>query len=169
MNQDLEKYLNAFDLKPHPEGGYFKEIYRSEEQIPKGVFSEFDDNRNVCTGIYYLLSEKDKSHFHRIKSDEIWHFYKGTSNVNIHCIMKDGTYKLIKVGDNKDCLNFQIVIPKGVWFAAELEENNEGNYALCGCTVAPGFDFKDFEMAKKSELLQKYPLHKNIIEIFTLE
>lgn len=150
-------------MLPHPEGGYYKETYKSKEWIEKQALPErFGGDRHFSTAIYYLLERGDYSGFHRIKSDECWHFYAGQTLV-VHIIEATGNYYFIKLGNRLDEREtFQHVVPEGAWFAAEPEEDNE--FCLVGCTVAPGFDFEDFEMADKDFMLQNYPQHKKIIE-----
>lgn len=166
MIEKAKQIVERLDLKMHPEGGYFKEVYRSAEEINKNSLPKrFSGNRNFCTSIYFLLAGNDKSHFHKIKSDEIWHFYAGTTIV-IHLIDMNGNYKCERVGN---CLEIneipQFVVPHNVWFAAEVE--NKNSFALVGCTVSPGFDFSDFELAKRNELLEMFPIHSKIINEFT--
>ena len=150
-NKNSKYWKEKLGLFPHPEGGYYKEIYRSEEKTQ----TSWGKNRNVSTAIYYLLEENNKSKFHRIKSDEIWHYYDGNTSVIIHCIDNEGNYKSIKIGKGKDEALVGIV-PKNTWFAAELSTKQE-SYCLCGCTVSPGFDFEDFEMANTEKLMEEYP------------
>lgn len=159
-------WINKLGLVKHPEGGYYKEIYRSEEVIAvEALPDRYTTQRNVSTSIYFLLDREDVSHFHKIQSDEIWHFYEGTS-LTIHMIDDEGNYSLQKLGRNiEDGEVFQFVIPKGTWFAAEVI--NKNSFALIGCTVAPGFDFADFELAKRGELVGKFPMHKTIIDRLT--
>jgi len=161
------KYISAFNLTPHPEGGYYKEIYRSSDILEQSAINSFSGDRNVCTSIYYMLTGSDRSCFHKIKSDEIWHFYKGTTSVLIHCIDELGKYYKLEVGDFSEKPAFQLVIPKNTWFASELLQKSENDFALCGCTVAPGFDFKDFDLADREALSNQYPQHTKIIEAFT--
>lgn len=160
--------IEQLGLLPHPEGGYFKEVYRSDEKIGCNALPDrFSGERNFCTSIYFLLAEKDKSHFHRIKSDEIWHFYSGTTLI-LHRIDSAGNYSSIKIGN--DILadeTPQAVIPHGNWFAAEVEDKN--SYALVGCTVSPGFDFADFELANQKDLGENFPQHSELIKRFTKE
>ncbi len=154
--------LGKYHLELHPEGGYFKEIYRSGEIIlPEGLPKRFTDKRNISTSIYFLLEGKQKSNFHRLKSDEIWHYYDGCG-VNIYIIDNSGNLSEIKLG--KD-FELQAVIRNNHWFGAELREKN--SFCLLGCTVAPGFDFEDFEIAKRDELLNLFPKHKGVIERLT--
>ena len=147
-------------MNAHPEGGWYKEVYRSSGSIPhKALPTEFTGSRSYCTSIYFLLEKGQISAFHRIKSDEIWHFYAGHP-LNVHIIHPDGKPGLIKLGRNYDAgESLQAVVPAGCWFGSFTEEN----YSLVGCTVAPGFDFGDFEMAERQILLEKYPDYSEII------
>ncbi|MEI7596415.1 MAG: cupin domain-containing protein [Bacteroidota bacterium] len=160
---DSKSLIEKLELMPHPEGGYYKETYRSEELINKDDLPlRFNDDRNFSTGIYYLLENEDFSAFHRIKSDEMWHFYAGTTLL-IHEITAKGNYIIHRLGNNlnKDD-KFQLVIPHGSWFASEVEDKN--SFSFVGCTVSPGFDFNDFEMAKSINLSNDHPNLKNIIK-----
>lgn len=162
MNAEAKKYIERLHLELHPEGDYFKEIYRSGEFIlPKGLPPRFRDKRNISTSIYFLLEGKQKSNFHKLKSDEIWHYYDGCG-VNIFIIDDSGKLTEIKLGKN---FELQAVIINNNWFGAELSEKN--SFCLLGCTVAPGFDFEDFELAKREELLNLFPEHKEVIERLT--
>lgn len=158
--------VQKLGLLPHPEGGYYKETYRSSEQIlVGGLPNRFEKERAFSTGIYYLLEKDDFSAFHRIKSDEMWHFYAGTTLL-IHEINDLGEHKIHRLGsDLKNGDIFQLVIPHGSWFASEVEDKN--SYAFVGCTVAPGFDFADFEIAKRSDLQMKFKNCSRIIESLT--
>ena len=155
-------FINLLQLQPHPEGGYFKETYRASENIPVGALpTRFTGKRSFCTAIYYLLQQGDHSVFHRIKSDECWHFYEG-GTLLIHIIENDGNYYCIKLGkDLASGETFQYVVPANTWFAAEPAPNSV--FSLAGCTVAPGFDFADFEIADKENLLSSFPQNADII------
>ncbi len=156
------QYITNLNLQPHPEGGYFKETYRAAESIPaEALPTRFSGNRSFSTAIYYLLQQGDYSAFHRINSDECWHFYAGQTLL-IHIIENNGKYHVVKLGaDINASETFQFVVPAAAWFAAEPAKNSM--FALVGCTVAPGFDFADFEMADKQFLLSAFPQHSNII------
>lgn len=158
--------IKILNLQKHPEGGYFKETYRSEGVIPSEVLSnDINGDRNYCTGIYFLLTSDNFSAFHRIKQDEMWHFYEG-SPLMVHMIDKDGDYSFQKIGlDLEDGQVPQFVVPKGVWFASEVMKPD--SYSLVGCTVAPGFNFADFELAKKDSLISKFPKYSKIIDRLT--
>ena len=154
--------INLLQLQPHPEGGYFKETYRAFEKIPaEALPRRFPGDRSFCTAIYYLLQQGDRSVFHRIKSDECWHFYDGDTLI-IHIIENDGNYYNIKLGKElDDGETFQFVVPANTWFASEPAPGSL--FCLSGCTVAPGFDFADFEIADKANLLLSFPQHADII------
>lgn len=162
MNNEIQNLVKSLDLLPHPEGGFYKEVYRSEKVIAKDALPDnFSGDRNYCTSIYFLLTSENFSAFHRIKQDEIWHFYGGSS-LSVHVIDKDGYYTEYKVGMNfSNGEQPQLVVPAGCWFASSVAEKD--SYAFVGCTVAPGFDFDDFELATRAELSEIYPDHKDII------
>ncbi len=158
----VDYWTNHLTLQPHPEGGFFKETYRAAETI--GDLPErFEGKRNFSTAIYFLLRSQDRSVFHRIKSDELWHFYQG-SRLLIY-VLTDQGLTVHKLGSNPDQgESLQVLIPANSWFGAHVEKQN--SFALCGCTVSPGFDFQDFEMADRDELLKKYPgYEKEIIQL----
>jgi len=161
----VQELIKRLELIRHPEGGWFRETYRSSEMIPDQALPErFSGNRVFSTAIYFLLEAGDMSVLHRIKSDEVWHFYAGSALL-IHCLFPDGSYQELRLGaDQAAGEQFQVVVPAGCWFGAEPAE--EG-FALVGCTVAPGFDFSDFEMAKREELCELYPQHAELITRMT--
>lgn len=161
----IQNIVQTLDLLPHPEGGFYKETYRSEEQIAQqALYGNFSGDRNYCTAIYFLLTSKNFSAFHRIQQDELWHFYEGAP-LQVHVIDSDGRYTKHIVGPVSMGLQPQLVVPKGAWFASDIGEANA--YTLVGCTVAPGFDFADFELADRSELIAQFPQHQNIITQLT--
>lgn len=158
----VHDYINYLGLLPHPEGGYYKESYRSTGTIAAPCLPGFGSDRSFSTAIYFLLEQGDFSAFHRIKSDECWHFYEGETLL-IHVLQQNGEYVCKRMGRNlKEGEVLQFVVPDGAWFASEPAV--ESSFALVGCTVAPGFDFADFEMAKERSLLQLYPKHEALIK-----
>ena len=166
MNQQARKYIKQLGLIKHPEGGYFKEVYRSGEIIrQKHLPKRYKSARNFSTSIFFLLEGNQFSSFHKLKSDELWHFYDG-STVLIYVIDKQGNLSVNKLGNEKQC-SFQITIKKGNWFAAEIE--NKKSFSLFGCTVSPGFDFEDFELGNRDTLVKNFPLHKKIIKRLTYQ
>jgi predicted cupin superfamily sugar epimerase len=166
MSGNARFWIEKLGLDKHPEGGFFRETYRSEGSIPECVLSrDREGARSFSTAIYFLLYELDFSAFHRIRSDELWHFYAG-SRLHIHVIDPQGDYQMIRLGDNpENGETFQAVVRAGCWFGAELADTR--SFALVGCTVAPGFDYRDFEMAGRTELLNRFPLHSAIINKLT--
>ncbi len=162
----IDEIIEQLGLEAHPEGGYYKETYRSKGTITTGNPGwEFSGGRNFSTAIYFLLTSASYSAFHRIKQDEIWHFYRG-SPIKLHLIDVEGNYNTVLIGaDLKQGQSLQFVVPANWWFAAEVTIAD--SYALVGCTVAPGFDFADFELASKKALTELYPLHKGIIARLT--
>ena len=161
-------YQTKLGLESHVEGGAFKEIYRSPLIIPETVLpKEFKGNRNASTAIYFLLKHGQFSALHKIAADELWHFYDGDA-LCIYEITSEG--ELIKhlLGKNLEKgESFTCVIKAGSWFGSRCEVEN--GFSLVGCTVAPGFDFEDFVLAKREELLKEFPLFSNLIEELTYE
>lgn len=158
------KLVKGLNLTRHPEGGWYREIYRSDGTIPgKLLPGQPAGNRSFCTAIYFLLERGDISALHRIKSDELWHFYAGAA-LTVHVITPDGEYSPLRLGrDMAAGESFQAVVPAGCWFGAE----SDGDFSLVGCTVAPGFDFADFAMGEPEFLLRRYPAHAGIIRRLT--
>lgn len=153
MEQCMETaryWIEKLKLEPHPEGGWFRRIYASELKA--------EDGRPLMTSIYYLLESDDFSAFHRLRMDEQWHFYGG-SPIRIHEIDRDGRYGVTRLGED----GFQHTVVAGNLFGASVESG----WALVGCTVVPGFDFVDFEMPKRADLLNKYPEYVDIITSLT--
>jgi len=159
---NAEHFIQHLQLQPHPEGGFFKETYRSPGIIPANCLtSDFSGERSYSTAIYFLLQQGDYSAFHRIASDECWHFYEG-GTLLIHIIDKQGNYSCVQLGRKiHEGEVFQFVVPALCWFASEPAPGSE--FSLVGCTVSPGFDFADFEMPDKKALSKQYPEHSSII------
>jgi predicted cupin superfamily sugar epimerase len=155
-NDTADYWINHLDLEPHPEGGYYKEIFRSKHEVFRAAG---DTKRAALTSIYYLLESSDFSGFHRLKSDELWYFHKGEP-IFIHVIDEGGAYEYIELSDSTSG-NLQAVVEANCWFAAEIP--SKSSFSLVSCAVAPGFDFAEFEMAKKQFLLEEFPRHEAII------
>jgi uncharacterized protein len=166
MNSKAREYIQKLQLKKHPEGGYYREIYRSGEIISATKLPKrYKSSRAYSTSIYFLLEGNQFSSFHKLQSDETWHFYDGVS-VQIYIIDTNGNLEKKRVGENlNEGDDFQLTIFKDRWFAAELTDKK--NFALIGCTVSPGFDFNDFELAKREELINLYPDHSALIKKLT--
>lgn len=152
--------INRFDLEPHPEGGHYRETYRALTVLPGFHEAGFPQARAHSTAIYFLLEPGNFSAFHRIRSDELWHFYEG-SPLHIFVLDENGDLETITLGrDIHAGQLYQAMVPAGCWFASRPATS--GGYAFVGCTVAPGFDFRDFEMATPA-LAGIYPQHKDLI------
>lgn len=166
MNNTAKKIITQLKLQKHPEGGFYRETYRSKSEIKAKTLDEkYTGIRNYSTCIYFMLTSGHFSAFHRIKQDEIWHFYDGAT-IHLHMISKEGKYSFQKIGTNfEQDETPQYVVKGGTWFAAEVIEQN--SYALIGCTVSPGFDFEDFELKPRNELTEMFPEHKDIINRLT--
>lgn len=158
----VQQLVQQFNMLPHPEGGYYKENYRSDEIISSNALPErFSGDRYFSTAIYFLLERGNFSAFHKIKSDECWHFYAGQT-LNVYVLQQDGKLATIRLGsDLNNGETFQFVVPANCWFASEPATNTD--FSFVGCTVAPGFDFEDFELAKADELVQLFPQHETEI------
>jgi uncharacterized protein len=165
---DAAYWVKRLGLQPHPEGGYFRQTYRSEVTIAREALpAGFGGARAASTAIYFLLEGKNFSAFHRLRSDEMWHFYIGAP-VSVHMIEFSGMYSSIVLGNNpEEGQVLQAVVPAGCWFASHLADWQ--SFAVVGCTVAPGFDFEDFEMGKRVELVAEYPLHRELVQRLTRE
>jgi uncharacterized protein len=157
-----QEYIHKFNLQPHPEGGYYASTYRSSEMIPVDALPyRFKGSRNYSSAIYFLLEGNQFSAFHRIKSDEIWHFYDGVG-LEIFVIHEDGRGEVLRLGrDFIQGFHFQQLVTEGCWFASRPVSKH--GFSLVGCTVAPGFDFEDFELANKEQLLLEFPQHTQLI------
>lgn len=159
-------YVRAYQMQPHPEGGFYAEMYRSSEQIPHSTLPDrFSGDRSFSTAIYFLLEGHHRSMFHRIQSDEVWHFYAG-GPLHVYVITPSGDLSVIRLGNNPETGEvFQAVVPAGCWFGSKPA--NGVDFSLVGCTVAPGFDFADFELADREALITEFPKWKEVIELLS--
>jgi uncharacterized protein len=164
----VDVLISSLGLSRHPEGGWYRESYRCAEFVAGSDLPErFAGPRPFSTAIYFLLEKGEISALHRIKSDEIWHFYAGAPLV-LHILTPQGEHLELKLGpDFAAGESYQAVVAAGCWFGAEV--SGVGGYSLVGCTVAPGFDFADFQMGKRAYLQQEYPRHKEVICRLTVE
>ena len=164
----VHELVDLYKLERHPEGGFFKETYRSEGKIEGSLLPEgMSGSRSFATAIYFLIPEENKSCLHRILSDEIWHFYIGGSLTLVQ-IFQDGRLETTVLGADLDSgQKLQHVVPAGCWFGAYA--NSGAPYAFVGCTVSPGFDFLDFEMGEREHLIETYPHLASTIVQFTNE
>lgn len=160
------RWIARLDLRPHPEGGYYRETYRAPESIPRaGLPARYDGDRAFVTAVYYLLRSGDVSTLHRLRSDELWFFHAG-SPLRVVSLAGDGTLEERLVGhDTGDGARLHAMVPAGRWFGAMLDA--EDSFALVSCVVAPGFEFADFELASRAELIASYPGHADVITRLT--
>lgn len=161
----FNEILRRYELAPHPEGGFYRRTYCSPGQIPAHALPEIGAARPYSTAILYLLGAGDKSCLHRIRQDDIWHFYLGGP---LRLVMLDSEGAFSEMILSPDILAghyVQFVVPKNCWFGAKPLPDSP--YSFVGCTVAPGFDFADFEMGERDKLLHDYPAFAPIIMEFT--
>ncbi|WP_297631918.1 cupin domain-containing protein [uncultured Clostridium sp.] len=160
MEKTAEYFVKSLDMTKHPEGGFYKECFTSEENITsKDLKTKFEGERILWTSIYFLLRDGEVSNFHRLKSDEMWYYHAGNS-LTIYMISPSGEFITKELGLNIEKGEApQVLVPKNYIFGSAM--NKEG-FSLVGCMVSPGFDFKDFELFKRKELLEKYPEKKKL-------
>lgn len=153
-------YIHQLNLKPHPEGGFYAETFRSKLHVENSQ----GHTRAAATSIFYLLENTDQSHFHRIQSDEMWFFHTGET---MHIlVLQSDRLECVALGNNSaKGERLFYVVPAQCWFAAYIPKR-EG-FSLVSCVVAPGFDFADFELADFESLQARYPEHTEIIRTFT--
>ena len=159
----VRQLIQQYNLRPHPEGGWYSQTYKSNEVIEGDALpGRFGGSRAFSTAIYYLLEQGNFSAFHRIKSDECWHFYSGDP-LFVYIIEQNGELKVISLGNDfvKE-QSFQYVVPANCWFAGRPAAGSE--YCFVGCTVSPGFEYEDFDLANGDDLSNAYPQHKGIIK-----
>ncbi|MCP3927708.1 MAG: cupin domain-containing protein [Bacteroidetes bacterium] len=166
-NKSAEYWIQRLDLQPHPEGGYFREAFLCQDKMDVEFLNKkgYSGKRRIYTSILYLLKSEQFSHLHRLKSDELWSFFSG-SPLAIHHIDEEGNYseEILGADIDRGC-SFMRRVKARNWFGAEVIE--EDSYSLVGCFVSPGFDYADFEMANRDELIRKFPQHKGIIRKLT--
>jgi len=157
-----QQLIEQYNLQPHPEGGWYRQTYKSEENIPANALPpRFGGSRPISTAIYFLLEKGNFSAFHRIKSDECWHFYAG-GPLLVYVIQPEGTLTVTTLGnDIAGGQLFQYVVPANCWFASCPAPGT--SFSLVGCTVSPGFDFADFELADAGALSRLYPAHSSLV------
>lgn len=157
MKLEISTIIEKLQMLPHPEGGFYKETYRSKDTC-------LDDSRNLQTAIYFLLTSDNVSHFHRIKSDEIWYFHSGSPLV-VHTLTDKGHTQHLVGNDLLAGQTPQLLVQKNTIFGSSVFEKD--SYSLVSCSVAPGFDFADFELFTKADLMKDYPDFERIIDLLT--
>lgn len=168
MPDDLppERLIALLGLRPHPEGGFFAETWRSDEALDaEALPARYAGARSHGTAIHYLLTPESFSTLHRLASDEIYHFYAGDA-VGMLQLHADGRAEPIVIGPDLEAgQRPQVVVPRGTWHGSRLLPG--GRFALLGCTVSPGFDFADFEAGRREVLVEAYPDHADVIRALT--
>jgi predicted cupin superfamily sugar epimerase len=162
----IETLISRFNLRPHPEGGHYARTFQSSIAI-KSLDERYNGNsRPAGTSIHYLLSGNDFSALHKLRSDEIWYYHHGDF-LKIHVLDDAGSLQTHLLGNalENPSAHFQLVVPAGNWFAAEVA--NKNSYCFVSCSVCAGFEFEDFEMAEQATLSNAFPQHKEVIERFT--
>ncbi len=159
---EAKAWIRRLSLTPHAEGGWFREIYRSPEKVLRAALpSRFSGDRSLGTSIYFLLDSGQVSRFHRLRADEIWHLYEGGPAI-LHVFAAGSGYRRLVLGrDAEKGEAHQLVLPAGCWFGAE--PGSAAPFVLAGCTTAPGFDYADFELAARADLLAAFPTQAEII------
>jgi uncharacterized protein len=163
---DAREWIERLGLKRHPEGGFFRETYRAAETIAHAHLpARFSGDRAFSTAIYFLLEGRDFSALHRIHQDEMWHFYDGCP-LRVSSISPHGSLSVVRLGRDVQAGEvLQAVVPAGHFFGARPSDPD--SYSLVGCTVAPGFDFADFELPTRGELVARFPQHAGVIQQLT--
>jgi uncharacterized protein len=153
--------IEQLELEAHPEGGYYKRVYESCARVT----TKDHQDRACLSSIYYLLHGACYSSFHRLDADEQWHYYEGTTSLFLHMISPEGHYQIKQL--NPKCQQYQMVVPAHYWFAAELQHKQASDFALVGCSVAPGFEFSQFELAERDALIEQFSQHGEVITMLS--
>lgn len=158
MNAAAEHWIRALGLAAHPEGGWFREVFRSPERVPASALpARFGGERSLATSILYMLVAGERSRFHRLRADELWNHHWGHEMV-LHLLERGGA-RMEVVGPGLP----PVLVPHGTWFAAVPG----GELAVVGCLVSPGFEFEDFELAERERLLAEFPNERDLVTHFT--
>ena len=162
MRPEPPRLIDALGLAKHPEGGWFREVFRSHERVAREALPpRFSGARSLATSILYLLAAGECSRFHRLRADELWCHHAGGA-VHLHLLERGGARRLVVGADTP-----QVTVPHDTWFAAEPEPGTA--FALVGCFVSPGFEFEDFELGVRADLLEEFPREHALVTRFTRE
>ena len=160
MSPAVEEWVLALGLAPHPEGGWFRETYRSPERLRRGALPRrVPGERSLATSILYLLGAGERSRFHRLRADETWWHHAGGAML-LH-LLGPGGARILSVGPASP----QAAVPHGTWFAAEPVPGTP--FSLVGCGTTPGFEYEDFELAERSALVAEFPSERELVSRFT--
>jgi predicted cupin superfamily sugar epimerase len=162
----VKTLIAELGLRKHPEGGFFRETYRSDESMTLACLPDrYNEEHALATTIYFLITSAEPSRLHRLRSDEVWYFHMG-HGMEMHLFGRGGEYRSTRLGTNLVAGEMlHVVVPRYTWFGARVTEPD--GYALCSCSVAPGFQFEDFVLGERSQLLDKYPANSDIIQALT--
>jgi predicted cupin superfamily sugar epimerase len=164
IRMNARYWIEQLEMEAHPEGGYFKQSLKSNQTISS---AGHEGKRSLYTSIYFLLQSGDVSHFHQLRSDEVWYYHAG-SPLTVHIIDESGNYRQEKLGlDFEKGERPQVCVEKGSIFGSTVDEKEA--YALVGCMVSPGFEFDDFKLFRRSELLASFPQHEAVINRLAYE
>ncbi|MCA9394263.1 MAG: cupin domain-containing protein [Candidatus Omnitrophica bacterium] len=166
---NLKRLIQSLGLEPHPvEGGFFRETYRSRGKIPAAALAgEYKGERNHSTAIYYLLTPDTFSEMHCLPTDEVFHFYLGDAVEMLQLYPAGESRRVVLGPDVFNGQQVQAVVPAGIWQGCRLRSG--GGFALLGCTVAPGFDFRDYRRGVREDLLKEFPGERDLIIQLTKE
>lgn len=165
VKQEVNRLIERFKMKPHPEGGFFGAGNRSGEFLKPGSLpGRYPGARNLYSSIHFLITTDSPSRFHRLRTDELWHFYTGAP-ILIHLLNDTGKYQKVELTNRPGEERFQFLVRRNTWFAATVEEGP--GYGLSGCSLAPGFEFEDFELGRREELVRQFPDQQALIERLT--
>jgi predicted cupin superfamily sugar epimerase len=166
LSAEAARWIERLDLRPHREGGYFRETYRAAESVARAALPpRYDGPRAFMTAIYFLLPGGEISALHRLRSDELWFFHAGSA-LTVVTLAEDGALVETRLGPDVDRgERWQTIVGAGHWFGAMVEAAH--SFALVGCTVAPGFEFADFELGERGALVRRFPQHRATIERLT--
>lgn len=168
MRKTKSEVITELNLQPLPdEGGYFRQMHKSKDQVPVSVEKYGDANRSASTTIYYLMGRDDFSALHRLKSEEHWSYLGGVS-LNLRIIHIDGQYQDVLIGPLEEATAQQLfTVPADAWFCASINAKGKENFSLVSCVVSPGFEFSDFELGDRAKLISQFPQHQALIEKYT--
>lgn len=160
--KDKSIWIDHYKMAGHEEGGFFYQVLKSDRTTQL----KCQKPRALYTSIYFLLTSNNPSRFHRLTADEVWYYHYG-SPLTVHMITPEGDYKEVTLGiDVENGQVLQAVVPKNTIFGSSVEADD--SYALVSCMVSPGFEYDDFELFKRSDLLKQYPDYADIIHRLTL-
>lgn len=161
---DWERIIDNLQLESHPEGGWYRQTWISDDLLPAEAIPGHGGDRPAGTSIYFLITSGNFSAMHRLASDEVWYHHCGDA-LEVVMIHPGGELEIRTVGSCLDGLDSQLSVPAGCWFGSRVREG--GRWSLAGCAVAPGFDYADFELAERQRLVTEYPQHRDIIDELT--